>query len=174
MPSIAQQDYLRIVATHPSDIPWTVCEVLAGLAGAIAKGTIFDVVIEHQGTDGSFNFVRPFAVSLSSTINTISAWDVFNAGPILYEIEYTQTQYEGLAAIQDATEEYDEVPELMWASDYLQDSNGKFICVGGKKLSLIVTDSNTIQALAISDVEDADGLNISFEDAQKLIGLPLT
>ena len=166
MPSIAQQDYIKIEGKSYND-----CHLLAGLAKALQLGTIFDAIINYVDADDDVESVRVINV----TNNFIATYSFQSPGMVDWEIVYTTAQYEGLAAIQDALGIYTEVPDISYDADtyFLREEiDGTLLCVDGKKLIATVADGK-LTALAISD-EEFEGTEISWEDAQKLIGLPIS
>lgn len=174
MPSIAQQDYLR-----PSGKSVYDCHLFAALAHNIQQGTVFDTVFEMINGDGDTEIDRVLSYTPYTTEKNIYYCDTVDVGIKSFTLEHTQTQYEGLAAIQDAAEYYDNIPALEVKNGFIYDDNVAegYICVEGKKLAVTVADDSTIAALAISDespTEAQNFVNISWEDAQKLIGLPIS
>ena len=166
MPSIAQQDYLRPQGKYLYD-----CHLLAALAHDLEQGTIFDSIIGFINSDDEQVYVRPIAIT-DTEAKSIWYWDSFAPSVSSFDIDYTQTQYEGLAAIQDADNDYTSLPELETDSDgylYATVGNDTLVTVGGKKLAVTVSDDDTIAALAISN-EEYSGFEITWEDAQNLIG----
>lgn len=165
MPSIAQQDYLRPQGKSLND-----CHLLAALSHNIQHGTIFDTIINFINGDEESVNVRPLQVT--DEPKEIYYFDSFNSEISRITIEYAQTQYEGLAAIQDAAEHWDVIPAFNNADGYLSEDElgAGVIGVDGKNLAVTVTNG-IITALSISN-ESGSGTDISWEDAQKLIGLP--
>ena len=170
MPSIAQQDYLRPQGKSLND-----CHLLAALAHNIQQGTIFDTIIDlYEGGDKSYSpIIGHFPDSQSLFFYDATAEEIQKVS-----IPYTQTQYEGLAAIQDKQEGgYDQLPSLTKDSGHLYDYslNGMYICIGGKYREVTTDGNQKIASLVISDESAAPDtyIDISWDDAQKLIGLPI-
>lgn len=167
MPQIAQQDYLR-----PSGKSIKDCHLLAAFAHSIAHGTIFDVIFSYEG---DYGLVENRIIN-KDRHNNLFFMDTDDRSHKTIYVIYTQTQYEGLAAIQDADNSYTSVPVLETDSDgylFAIVDNDKLVTVGGKKLAVTVSDDDTIAALAISN-DEYSGFEITWEDAQKLIGLPIS
>lgn len=162
MPSIAQQDYLR-----PSGKALTDCHLLAALAHNIQQGTIFDTIMTVV-TLGETDQIRPYSVDSAGYIYLYYPYD---AEAVSIQITYTQTQYEGLAAIQDTAGGYYDIPVLALRGGYLAEDVvlDDELTIGGKKIAATVKDGHLVN-IAISEVE-YNGTEISWEDAQKLIGV---
>lgn len=180
MPSIAQQDYLKISAKSYDDY-----NLYIQLLRLLERGTIFDALIQFPQGDMAGMVTKPVALAyidnapwvyIPTTQNTTSPISLY----------YTETQYEGLAAIQKAhvgdyarevaltTYGYpnDDEPFIYLADD---EANA-FICVDDKLLVCTTDGDGQIVSLEVSDIKEEGELghiNISWEDAQKLIGLPI-
>lgn len=170
MPQIANQDY-NIVAPQYADTVDRDAAALSVLAGHLERGTIFDVLIEN-GVDNPDGIAR--VVSVKDTIIFIVSPV---SGPINIDADYTPSQYEGLAAVQKACEMTDDLPGLSTYNGYLSQSQDEiFLCVDGKLIAAEVDGNDKLASISISNespAADADWVNISWEDAQKLIGLPI-
>lgn len=177
--STPQQDYKVIAPKQGRDII-SDAAALGELKKAILNGIGFDCIIKDTvGGDGDFNRVLGFYPD-GSLVNIWSTANLEAFPPI--EMLYTVTQYQGLAAVQQALDEKYGLQEGMTylttsgATSYLQeDSAGRYICVDNKYL--IVTGDETVTTLTIAETGPGQGddfVNITWEDAQKLIGLPLT
>lgn len=175
MPSIAQQDYLRPRCKSVND-----CHLLAALAHNIQYGTIFDTIIVFEAITGDDDETRPIAYDADHGAGAnVIYYNSANGEVSTIAVPYTQTQYEGLAAIQDGVNDYETIPALIAIRGHLVDEvSGEYVCVDDKFLSVTVSDDNKIATIAISDESAVEGQeeweNISWEDAQKLIGLPVT
>lgn len=165
IPSIVQQNYLKIEGKSIYD-----CHLRAGLAKAIQNGTIFDVLITYSHN----NDVATCRI-LSVEAENVYIFSTFEGDTVPINISFTATQYEGLAAIQDSIDDYSAIPKFEeYEGGFLNETalGTGFVGVNGNKLSVTVDDGK-IAALVISDEENAE-IDISLEDAQKLIGLPIT
>ncbi len=168
MPQIAQQDYLR-----PSGKSINDCHLLAALAHNIQQGTIFDTLIEAINANAAREISRIVAYNpADEDCATVFYCDTVNTTIAALEICYNSIQYEGLAAIQDARETFDYIPAFRAEGGLLfETEDSEYVGVDGKKLAVTVKDGK-IAALTISEENDTD-VDISWEDAQKLIGLPI-
>lgn len=179
MPQVAQQDYLVIKGATVTDY-----RLIAKLASLIERKTLFDavIVIEATGEHPFFAECRPLSIYGGPEGNT--QVDIyFDGGYSTIEVPpFTQTQFEGLAAIQEAENTYGEIVLGVdtYGSDpdiYLYEGEeGNFICSDGKLLKVTLTqkegDEYEITAIEQTTKTIDDGyVNVSFEDAQKLIGL---
>lgn len=175
MPQIAQQDY-KVIAPKEGRSFNTDAAALAELKKSILNGIGFDCLLKNTLSDeGTLDRV----IGLYQDGSEIYAFDTGD-GEIYHIIApYTVTQYQGLAAVQEAEDETIELQTQLpvltrnWDNIHLSDdNNAAFICVGGKYLT--VTGSETIEALTIAETGPTGNFfNITWEDAQKLIGLPL-
>lgn len=173
MPSIAQQDY-KIIAPKEGRGFNNDAAALGELKKSILNGIGFDCIIKDTvAYDGDFNRVLGFYPNG----NTADVWSFGNSEVLTINMKYTVAQYEGLAAVQEQMDEASGlmsiVPSLTVNGDKLQeDSEGYYICVDNKYL--IVTGDETVTALTIAETGPTEHfVNITWEDAQKLIGLPL-
>ena len=176
MPQIAQQDYI-VIKPKEGRAANVDAECLRRLKQACENGTIFDCLVGNiLMNEGAIDRVLGFYED--GTLIRVS--DVANNEDGLIELPYTVEQYSGLAAVQNAVDETIEVmtqlPELHNANGYLWDNtSGEIIGVNGYKLA-VTASGGILTALEISDVElgdDDDFVNIAWEDALKLVGLPL-
>ena len=167
MPTIAQQDYLRPQGKHTNSD----CHLLAALAHNLLQGTLFDtiMVIDYAG---EVDEARPIATDGRN----VYFYDAMNGEIAQMGVEFTQTQYEGLAAIQDAADDYTGIPGLGADNDTNLLAETVLglgaIGVGGKILEATVADG-VLVGLSISEQSYPD-VEITWEDAQKLIGLPIS
>ena len=182
MPSIAQQDYIVIKPENSGRSFFHDADSLAKIAGAIERNTIFDCLL-WQFDDPDTVLSRIITAELGPIGKYIVYYDLLSSVISELEIPYTETQYQGLAAVQQATDELFglqyEIPQLLDSDTYLRAAapdGGAFVCVDGKYL--IVEKSNSkITSLTIAEIGPGEGddfVNITWEDAQKLIGLPIT
>lgn len=179
MPQIAQQDYLYIkpeIAVVVGDD----AAALGQLKRAMDNGTISDclVCVPAYLAGGVTEQNLSKVLSYSPESGRILCLDSLNQQRIIYVV-YSQQQYEGLAAIQKGENEkgYEvpALPSLISVNEYLQDDEtSAYICVEGKYLIGYTDDNDNLEKIVKSDV-DAEGrfVNITWEDAQKLIGLPI-
>lgn len=171
MPQVAQQDYIKIMGVGLYD-----CRLLAGLVKAITNHTIFDVIIDFTEVTG--DYVRALAYNYNSErlFGYVTYYDDNNQTFGYINFAYTITQYEGLAAIQERIEHFTEIPALGLAEgQYLyENATGCFITIDGMAIA-VVAENGKIVALSQTDVDETstDYANITSEDAQKLIGLPI-
>lgn len=178
MPQIAQQDYI-VIKPKKGRAANVDAECLRRLKQACENGTIFDCIIYEPTVAEESDFSRVIA-GYDISILLYSAGDT---EIVSIEFPYTVTQYQGLAAVQEAEDEYsggveEVLPSLsLVLGGYLnEDNEGIPICVNGFRLSVTAPDG-TIAALEISDTKPAEGedfINIAWEDALKLIGLPIS
>lgn len=186
MPSIAQQDYI-VIAPKVGNTVDVDAYALGQLAKILEKmdTSIFDVIVKNvalnTGEDEP-NLGRIEAIGYDSHIKTLGMLDGGNQDFKYLSIPYTATQYEGLAAVQEAGEalfpgegEKDDIPILQITETFLRDNNiGYFITdPEGHKISVTATDGK-LASVAISEEIEDDGIKVPFEEIQKLIGLPIT
>lgn len=181
MPSIAQQDYI-VIKPNSSRAALSDAECLSKLKLACLNKTIFDCLVFDPFITGEDCYNRVISASLEGPADSFGV-TVYDAGDAEFKtqlLEYTVAQYQGLAAIQQAI---DEKYRLMLSLPSLETDGGTYylyvvnpstaVCVDGK--CLIVTGSDTIEAIEIAETgpgESEPFVNITWEDAQKLIGLP--
>lgn len=172
MPQIAQQDYKVIAPKEGRSLVGDAVAV-GELKRSVLNGIAFDCLLKDILADeGTLDRV----LGLYEDGSEIYAFNTGDGEIRHMEIPYTITQYQGLAAVQDAMdEEYGLMPAIpvLANSGHLEVDDPTFaICVDGKYLT--VTGDSTIEALAIAETGPTeDFVNITWEDAQKLIGLPL-
>lgn len=175
MPQIAQQDY-KVIAPKEGRIFSGDAAALVEIKKSILNGTIFDCLIKDTlVSDGDINRI----LGLYPDGTSISYYSQADGNIMTVELPYTVTQYQGLAAVQEALDKeisiQTNIPLLTKRMDnvHLGDDNSTtFICVDGKFLT--VTGSGTIEALTIAGTGPSENfVNITWEDAQKLIGLPI-
>ena len=174
MPSIAQQDYLKISCQGTRD-----CHLLAAIAHNVKQGTLFETVISIITGDGRTFFTRPDAYRVGQMgdveVALVYFKDPSNPDFEKAQIYYNQTQYEGLAAIQDAINVHTEIPSIDQQEHglFTHDSDN-YVCVNGKYLVPEISEDDKLLGITISEESPAAGtdfINISWEDAQKLIGV---
>lgn len=179
MPSIAQQDYFKIVMKNTGYYP-----DLAKIKHCIERNTIFDATIEipdseHQGV---VSVMRPLMIaSINAETGTPRAWVVgYSNGHSLsnfYIENYTQAQFEGLGAIQDAIDDYDIVSlgALTYEGDSYLIGAGNIICVAGKMVKVTVEQGVLVKVEQTENTPPQDlgvnAIDIAWDDVQKLIGL---
>lgn len=151
-------------------------EALGQLAGHVERGTIFDVLVE-KATDDTDGLTRVLNVGGEFPYLFLYLFSAPDASVMPLQIEYNPTQYSGLAAVQKAVGATTEIPELATNDDFLiETTEGRFICVGDKFVSATKDDDDKAIAFAITDTSPTAGtdyINISADDLQKLIGLPI-
>lgn len=177
MPQAGQQEY-KVIAPKEGRALNADAAAIGELKKAILAGIGFDCLIKDTtAEDGDISRLLALYPSGAAV-----AYYSFGSGNIeVIGLDYTINQYQGLAAVQEAEDEeiklQTQLPMLTKGMDdvHLSDDNTEvFICIDGKYLT--VTGSGTIEALTIAETGPAPGadfINITWEDAQKLIGLPL-
>lgn len=175
MPQIAQQDYI-VIKPKEGRAASQDAECLRRLKVAYENGTIFDCVVFDAISAGENSLCRVLAYAQ----NSISVLDWANDEIGSLDVLYTPTQYSGLAAVQEAEDELSgepvmDLPKLQNGEGFLyeieQDIN---ICVNDFKLS-VTASGGKLTALEISDEKmEENFINIAWEDALKLIGLPIS
>lgn len=173
MPQIAQQDY-KIIASTPGRAAVNDAAVLGELKKSFLNGTIFDCIINQLFTPNVDGLSRVIA-GKPSLFYLIDPED----GTISnFELLYTPTQYQGLAAVQAEVDRIDGVtdalPTFQAAGGVLIEADsGYAICTPEGyqyKVTLVKGRIATIEA-STTKIE-GDFIAINIEDAQKLIGLP--
>ncbi len=179
MPSIAQQDY-KIIAPKQDRSFAKDAAALGELKKAILNGIGFDCIIKDTVEDeGDFNRV------LGLYPDNADVWSKGNGQVLSIKMPYTVPQYQGLAAIQHAIDEKYGLMQNLPSLEYDGEDNSIYVpttqvdidvCVDGKKIITTVVE-NMIKALTLSETgpaADVRFVNITWEDAQKLIGLPIS
>lgn len=175
MPQIAQQDY-KVIAPKEGRGFLKDAAALGELKKSVLNGTILDCLIKDTiDRDGDVNRVLGF-YPIGTSVSIYS-----HANEVIENIElpYTVEQYEGLSSVQNNMDEVVglmyKIPEFTVTNGHLEvDDPSVFICVDGKYLTVTVSAFDNIEALTIAENGPAeDFVNITWEDAQKLIGLPL-
>ncbi len=182
MPSIAQQDYI-VIAPKVADIEHD-AYALGYLAKILEKKdtSIFDVIIKYDGLNSSkISGVCEGEEDFSASVAFIVSEDPTKIYYIL--IPYTSTQYEGLAAVQEAGVEDSDLPDLKEKLPTLERSDDGFLYeeqtatimtdLEGHKISVTAADGK-LATVAVSEETDPDGIQVPFEEIQKLVGLPIT
>lgn len=168
MPSIAQQDYLNISGKGIND-----AKAIGAINNAIKRGTVFDIVfriscsgkevatkIAAIGKNGD-NWEAVFFDYATTTALRLS-WVQFR--------DYSDSQFAGLYAIQEAEGNYADLPSLSKTENHLVDNNeGEPITVNGKYV-IPTVENDTLVSVQMSD-EEYDGIEVAWEDVQKLIGV---
>lgn len=173
MPQIAQQDYIKAVAT-PGRAPKYDCNVLSVLAKALEAGTLFDVIVVYDDSGdlcegkvlGQNGKAIYFFEPLDGEIQDIT-------------VEYTPTQYAALSAIQLEVDRIDEkqsgIPKLVAPANYLAENvSGYPICNPDGYKYAVTAANGKIASISVSDrLVQEDFIVIDEETAQDLIGLPI-
>lgn len=175
MPQIAQQDYIKAVAT-PGREPQKDCNVLSVLAKALEAGTLFDVIIVYD--DGG-DLCQSKIIGRDGEMLYI--FDCVNAEIISFTDNYTPAQYAALSAIQLELDRLDGgaqgfIPELASDQDFLYEAGSTYpICnPDGYKYVAAQSANNMITSISVSnELEEGDYIVIDEETAQDLIGLPI-
>lgn len=181
MPSIAQQDYIVIKISQKRYFQYD-AEAMAKIAGAISRNTLFDCLIENIDDAQVPYYFKP--VGYMPKDKTLYYYDAANADMEGMDIPYSESQYQGLAAIQHAIDEkyglMQNLPSLEsdgedYSLNVATTQGNIYVCVNGKKIITTVVEGK-IKALSLSETgpaADERFVNITWEDAQKLIGLTL-
>lgn len=188
MPSIAQQDNLRLEAKFGDGRGDYGLQLQ--LLNAIERKTIFDVIytIKQESLDGGTSFMemRPQASAVENSdgekVYGIIFPPVLSQEFLTISIKNTAEQLSGLSAIQQAADYYDVLDlaqvELNGVNYLISESDVGSICVEGKMLAITVGEDDgegfaPILTIQQSEVVPPSGTitNISWEDAQKLIGV---
>lgn len=172
MPQIAQQDYIKAVAT-PGRMPYVDCNVLSVLAKALETGTLFDVLIVY---DDSGDICE--AKVLTRDGKVVYFFDGFNTQTANAEILYTPSQYAALSAVQLEVDKkkgvLNKIPVLKNDGGYLFESEGYYICnPDGYKYSVTAADGKIASISVSNERGEGDYIVIDEETAQDLIGLPI-
>lgn len=183
--STPQQDYIVIKPENRNRSFELDADCLAKIAGALEKNTIFDCLL-WQFDDPDSVLTRIIARELGSpTARSIVYYDIIRGQIFLLEIPYTETQYQGLAAIQHAIDEKYGLMQNLPSLEYDGEDNSLnvavsaqlnvYVCVDGKKIITTVVEGK-IKALTLSETGPGEGddfVNITWEDTQKLIGVAI-
>lgn len=184
MPSIAQQDYIVIKPENSGRSFFKDADSLAKIAGAIERNTIFDCLL-WQFDDPNAVLSRIITAELGPISKYIVYYDLLSSVISKIKIPYTETQYRGLAAVQQAIDEkyglMQNLPSLEsdgedYSLNVAATQANVYVCVDGKKIITTVVGGK-IKALSLSETgpaADERFVNITWEDAQKLIGLPIS
>lgn len=163
MPTIAQQDYLTVDMGLGGIYNY---ESMAILSGIMERGQIFDTIIVIEGDKRKVVSVKDTLILMFNAA-TEKAFKAF--------IDYSPVQYQGLAAIQKAEGDTTVQVLLIYTGEgnrLFDDESSNYICVDDKYLLITVDDSDNIVTITVSDTECSDEhVNISYDDAQKLIGV---
>ena len=176
MPSIAQQDY-KVIAPKDGRGFMEDAAALAELKKAVLNGIGFDCLLKNiADDDGALDRVLGFYEDCSD----VYCFSTGNGGIVHIELPHTVAQYQGLAAVQNAIDEEDgtvmsALPTFrVEANNLFENNTGYWPCVDGKFLIPAVSGGK-LASLTIAETGPANGfVNITWEDAQKLIGLPIT
>lgn len=181
MPQVAQQDYLRIAPKLGRGIVSDAAG-LARIKQLMQRGTIFDaqIIAFFEGeSEDSGNIGRVLSCYIDTNLNV---YDGYNNKILSLYLPYTVEQYEGLSAVQLAEDDYfgevvTVLPRLSISNTFLSETEqAALICVDDCKLIPTASGGN-LTALSISqdkvDPDNDDFVNITWEDAKKLIGLPI-
>lgn len=174
MPQIAQQDY-KVIAPKPGRAFNQDAAALGELKKAILNGIGFDCLPKGITESNTLNRV----LGTYEGGSKVDVWDVGNGGVASIELPYTVTQYQGLAAVQNAIDEaegavFGRIPEMAYSGEgYLMEGyTSLLICLDGKYLIPVADDNDNLESLTIAETGPTENfVNITWEDAQKLIGL---
>ena len=176
MPQIAQQDYIKAVAT-PGRSPQIDCNVLSVLAKALEVGTLFDVIIVFTNNDsGDICEGRVLGHDGAS----LTFLDAFNSEIANLSLDYTPAQYAALSAIQLEVDRLDgevfvNIPKLRNDKGILMDDkSGHFISnPDGYKYAVTAADGKVASISVSNELAEGDHIVLDEETAQDLIGLPI-
>lgn len=182
MPQIAQQDYLRIVPAKGRGGIAQDAEAFVRMKQSLHRGTILDVAITtafEEDTEDSGYIGRVIGYHGDTSV---FVYDGFNNEIVTLLLPYSEAQYEGLSAVQLAEDAYlgetmTELPKIGRVNDvYLSETNkSMWICINDYILTVSMSGGK-LTGLTISGEKVDPGnnwVNITWEDAQKLIGLPI-
>lgn len=178
MPQIANQDYI-VIAPKEGRAFSADAAALGRLKKCVLNGTAFDCLIrDYVANEHTIDRVLGFYDDDNAKDVLVS--NVCDSGVGALEIpEYTPEQFAGLAAVQNAIDEADgelmmDFPGLShYDGNILSESiSGYEIGCNGKQLIATIEDG-FLKSLEISsvDIAEGEGVDITWEDAQKLIGL---
>lgn len=179
MPQIANQDY-NIVNAMPGIYDMSNdAHIFGELKRHFLQGTIFDVIV----LDNVPMYRRIIAVTARGDEFGVAGTDEIK---VIGVTDYSVEQYEGLAAIQQAAIavgiEVTRIPVLHYATSELgamvDAEAGPIVDEDGKVYNVTFEDGKITavqktQHAPESTTWDGDALAVSFEDVQKLIGLPI-
>lgn len=158
---------------------------LGQLAKILEKNdtSIFDVILKNVALfegDGDPNYGKVLGVR--PKIHGLSALDRGNGEIFNFTIPYTSTQYEGLAAVQEAGEAQhpdegmkDYIPKLQIQETFLMDNTLGYLVTDleGHKISVTVADGKLASVAISEEIAPSNPIKVPFEEIQKLIGLPI-
>lgn len=184
MPSIAQQDYI-VIAPKVGNTILNDAYALGQLAKILEKGdtSIFDVILLRPVVNDGEEDQNQGRVLGIYPPNKASIFDAGNEGIYTIEVPYTSTQYEGLAAVQEAGEAQqpeqgfkDGLPKFSKNEGYFYEaSTGNYITdLEGNKISVTVTSDKIASVTLSEEIATGNIVKVPFEEIQKLIGLPIT
>ncbi len=185
MPSIAQQDYI-VIAPKVGNTITVDAYALGQLAKILEKGDtgIFDVILENPEINDLPDVIRSKVLNYFYSEGgklgdvTISS----DSGIVTISVLYTSTQYEGLAAVQEAGEAQYPGEGITYSLPGFEVDAGALVervlglsitDLEGHKISVTTTDGK-LATVAVSEETDPDGIQVPFEEIQKLVGLPIT
>lgn len=180
MPQIAQQDYIRIAPK----IGRTINVDAAGLARIkqlLHRGTILDAQIVtafEENTEDSGEIGRVIGFFKDQNIYV---YDGFNGEIMNISTSYYEKQYEGLAAVQLAIDKYGgkvftDLPDIRIGENGELFEFAEVVKIGVNGHYLIATQSDgALATISLGEQipEGTEFVNITWDDAQKLIGLPI-
>ncbi|WP_303840718.1 hypothetical protein [Selenomonas ruminantium] len=180
MPSIAQQDYIVIAPKVGGEIIVD-AYALGQLAKIIEKRdmSIFDVILKNPAIfeENEPNYGRVLGVNPSNP-RSLGFFDNGNNEVTFFSFPYTSTQYEGLAAVQEAGkaggELVEHLPTLVLDGGKLYESftRNAIADLEGHNISITIA-AGKLATVAISEETEPDGIKVPFEEIKKLIGLPI-
>ena len=181
MPQIAQQDY-KIIAPKDGRSFIKDAAALAELKKAVLNGIAFDRLIKNYMADED-TLDRVLGVYRDGS--SVSSYDIGDGETADISLPYTVAQYQGLAAIQQAIDEKYGLMQNLPSLEYDGEDNSLnvavsaqlnvYVCVDGKKI-ITTVEGDKIKALTLSETgpgEDTPFVNITWEDAQRLIGVAI-
>ena len=191
MPSIAQQDYIVIKPKQERATKDDAAAMaqLAGIKERDGQLGFFDVLInkpivsEGVTIEQYSRVIATYGDKPRTRPISLTVYEGTNDEIVNLAVDYSQKQYQGLAAVQEAIDEkyggMNILPVLLTqqVTNYLQEEDmGGYICVDNKYLIATVDGEDKLISLTMADtgpIEPDAFVNITWEDAQKLIGLPI-
>lgn len=148
------------------------CAAFAEIAAAKEKGSLFNKVIKQD----DMYYGRIVGLFLDDPLWQIGYANAEEGLIARITLLYNSVQYEGLAAIQDAENEYGHIPNITFEDGQLLTDGFDSTYLTYNGYCIIGTAVNDkVASVSPSTIPVPEGeyqAEISIEDAQKLIGLP--
>ncbi len=178
MPSIAQQDYLKIVGKSLTD-----ANLFAGVAKAIQAGTIFDTILQWENVSLEIEQARVIGITEATAKVYVYVYEPYNDEMKALEILMSANNYRALAAVQAGGAGYIALPVMTTTQvqspsgpkEMLVDdiTSGSIVCNG--KWVGVTLDDGKITAVEITDIDpptDEAVYEVSEDDLPYFIGMP--